>query len=101
MIGIHDSLGSRTGWLKPFLVWLAVTLRLLFFHASITIVTRTMHFVWNHTGVRFAELFPDSYKIPLGGFVVISVLLIGSFASPESQDNTRDVSVFALFRGSL
>lgn len=50
-----------------------------------------MHYAWNHTGVRFAEMLPDRYKIPLGAFLVVAVLLIGGFASPESQDNTRDV----------
>ena len=89
--GTHDLLSSRTGWLKPFLFWLAVTLRILFFHVPITIVTRPMHWLWSKTGVRFTELCPNWLKIPLGAFVVISVIIIGAFASPESQDNSRAV----------
>ena len=89
--GVHDPLSSRTGWLKPFLFWLAITLRILFFHVPITIVTRPMHWIWSNTGVRVAELCPERLKTPLGAFVVIAVFLIGAFASPESQDNTRDV----------
>ena len=50
-----------------------------------------MHYVWANTGTRFAEIFPDRYKIPLGALVVIGVFIVGSFASPESQDNTRAV----------
>lgn len=52
-----------------------------------------MHFIWNNTGVRVAQLVPDTYQLPLGAVVVIGVLLIGGFASPESADNTRDVLV--------
>ena len=56
-----------------------------------------MHFVWNNTGVRFAELIPDKVKIPAGALLVAAVLLIGAFASPESQDNTRDNRAVSLF----
>lgn len=73
----------------PFLLWLAITLRLLFFHVPISIVTKPMHLVWNATGVRFARLMPEKLKIPASAALVVAVFLVGSFASPESQDNTR------------
>ena len=95
--GIHDSTGSRTGWLKAFLVWLTITLRILFFHVPITVITRPMRWVWRNTGVRFAELIPEKLKVPLGALLVIAVLLIGGFASPENQDNTRDNRAVSLF----
>lgn len=56
-----------------------------------------MHFVWNNTGVRFAQLIPDKLKIPAGASLVVAVFLVGSFASPESQDNTRDNRAVSLF----
>ncbi len=100
-VGIHDPLSSRTGWLKPFLFWLAITLRIFFFHVPITIITKPMHYGWANTGVRFTELFPERYKTPLGAFVVVAVIIVGGFASPESQDNTRDVlSVLPLSLGT-
>lgn len=49
-----------------------------------------MHWVWENTGMRFAELLPGRFKIPLGAIMVLAVFLIGGFASPESEDNTRD-----------
>jgi len=85
------------GWLVPFLLYLAITLRILFFHVPITIVTRPMHLVWNNTGVRFAQLIPDELKIPAGALLVVAVFLAGSFASPESQDNTRANRAVSLF----
>lgn len=56
-----------------------------------------MHWVWNNTGVRFAGLLPDAWKAPLGAFLVVAVIFIGAFASPESQDNTRDNRAVSLF----
>jgi concentrative nucleoside transporter, CNT family len=85
----NDPLSSRTGWLKPFLLYLAITLRLLFFHLPISLITKPIHLIWNYTGVKAASLIPDKLKIPAGAMVVIGVMLIGAFANPESQDNNR------------
>lgn len=64
-------------WIIPFLLWGAITLRLLFFHIPITIITRPMHYVWNQTGVRVYELIPEKFRIHLGAWTVIAVILIG------------------------
>ncbi|KIW19043.1 hypothetical protein PV08_03333 [Exophiala spinifera] len=77
------------GWLIPFLLYLAITLRLIFFWAPITIVTRPMHFVWNNTGVRVYQMLPEKWRLPLAALVAIAVILVGSFVSEESADNTR------------
>lgn len=78
-------------------VWLAITLRLLFFYVPITIVTTPMHFVWNNVAVKGTNLIPEKMRLPLGAVVVVGVLLIGAFASPESLDNTRDNRAVSLF----
>lgn len=80
-------------------LWLAITLRLIFFYVPITIITRPMHLVWDSTAVPVVGFIPEKMRLPLGAVVVVGVLLIGAFASPESRDNTRDnraVSVFGL-----
>ena len=56
-----------------------------------------MYWVWTNTGVRFATLFPEKFKIPAAASLVVAVILIGAFASPESQDNTRDNRAVSLF----
>lgn len=89
MLHRDDPLSSRTGWLKPFLFYLAITLRMIFFHLPITIITRPMHLIWNNTGVKATTLIPEKLKLPAGALVVVGVMLIGAFASPESRDNTR------------
>ena len=88
--GIHDPLSSNTGWLKSFLIWLGITLRIVFFYVPVTVFTTPIRWAWKATGVRFAELLPDRVKIPLAALLAVSVFLIGAFVSPESEDNTRD-----------
>ncbi|KAF2091245.1 hypothetical protein K490DRAFT_71459 [Saccharata proteae CBS 121410] len=83
-------------WVIPFLLYLAISLRLLFFHAPITVVTVPMHVVWNNTGVRFAALIPQKLALPLSALLVVAVFLIGTFASPVSQDNTLDNRAISL-----
>ena len=77
------------GWLKPFLLYLAITLRLIFFWVPISLVTRPMHFVWNHTGVLVYNNIPEKLRIPAAAAVTVAVFLVGSFVSKESADNTR------------
>jgi concentrative nucleoside transporter, CNT family len=84
-------------WIIPFLLWLAIMLRLLFWHVPITIVTKPMHFVWNNTGVRVSALIPEKMRIPAGAALTVAVIIVGAFASPESQDNTRANRAVSLF----
>ena len=97
MLHSKDALNTRTGWLKPFLLWLAISLRLFFFHVPITIVSKPMRFVWRNTGPKIANLVPEKVRAPLGALFVIAIMMIGAFASPESQDNTRANRAVSLF----
>lgn len=85
------------GWLIPFLLYLCITIRLVTLYVPITIVTKPMHFVWNNTGVKFAELIPERFRIWCGAALTIAVIVVGSFASPESQGNTRANRAVSLF----
>jgi CNT family concentrative nucleoside transporter len=85
------------GWLIPFLLYLAITLRLIFFYIPISIVTRPMYFIWNKTSTPIVNAIPEKFRTPLGALVCVSVILIGSFASPESADNTRENRAVSLF----
>jgi CNT family concentrative nucleoside transporter len=84
-------------WIIPFLLWLAIVLRVIFWHIPITIVSKPMHWVWNNTGVRFCQLIPEKLRIPLGAALVIAVIIVGAMASEESADNTRDNRAVSLF----
>ena len=85
------------GWLIPFLIYLALTLRLVFLFVPITIITRPMCFIWSHTARPFVRLIPDRLRIPSAALLTIAVILVGSFVSKESQDNTRENRAVSLF----
>ncbi|CEO59808.1 Putative H /nucleoside cotransporter [Penicillium brasilianum] len=85
------------GWLIPFLLYLAITLRLIFFYIPITIITRPMYFIWNKTATPIVNAIPEKFRTLLGAVVCVGVILIGSFASPESADNTRANRAVSLF----
>lgn len=84
-------------WIIPFLFWLAIMLRLIFLHVPITIITKPMHWVWNNTGVRFVSYIPEKMRTAAGAALTIAVMIVGSFASEESEDNTRANRAVSLF----
>ena len=71
-------------------------IRIITLHIPITIVTKPMHWVWEHTGVKFASLIPEKMRVPAGAALTIAVIIVGSMASPESEDNTRVNRVISL-----
>ncbi|KAK6339022.1 hypothetical protein TWF696_009818 [Orbilia brochopaga] len=77
------------GWLIPFLVYLCITIRIVTLHIPITVVTKPMHFIWENTAVKVVDLIPEKYRLWCGAAVAVAVIVVGSFASPESAGNTR------------
>jgi CNT family concentrative nucleoside transporter len=84
-------------WLIPFLFWLTIMIRIITLHIPVTIVTKPMHWVWNNTGVRIANLIPEKMRVPGGALLTIAVIIVGSFVSEESEDNTRANRAVSLF----
>ncbi|EFW21339.1 NupC family nucleoside cotransporter [Coccidioides posadasii str. Silveira] len=64
----------RTG--KYFIIWL--------------LFTGSMHWIWRNTARRFVPMIPEKYQTLAGAALVVAVILIGAFASPEAADNTRE-----------
>ncbi|KAL4821944.1 Na+ dependent nucleoside transporter C-terminus-domain-containing protein [Aspergillus spinulosporus] len=85
------------GWLVPFLLYLAITLRLIFLYVPISIFTRPVHWVWKSTASRFVSIIPEHFRVPLGALVTIATILVGSFASAEAPGNTRADRAVSLF----
>ncbi|KAJ5206287.1 Na dependent nucleoside transporter [Penicillium cf. griseofulvum] len=85
------------GWLIPFLLYLAITLRILFFYIPITIISKPMHWVWERTAHPFVRLIPEKLRTLSAATLCIGVILIGAFASEESLDNTRENRAVSLF----
>ena len=84
-------------WVVPFLLWLAISLRLLFCYIPIKIISRPMKWTWQQTGSRIAAMIPDKLRIPAAALLVVAVIIVGSFVSEETQDNTRENRAVSLF----
>jgi CNT family concentrative nucleoside transporter len=84
-------------WVIPFLFWLAIMIRIITCWIPITVVTKPMHWIWNNTGVRIGEMIPAKMRIPAGAALTIAVIIVGSMASEESEDNTRANRAVSLF----
>ncbi|KAM0425617.1 hypothetical protein ACHAPT_009149 [Fusarium lateritium] len=84
-------------WVVPFLLWLAINLRLLFFHVPIRYVSGPIRWTWHHTAVVIYDRIPPKLRTPAGAFVAIATILVGSFASEEVADNTRENRAVSLF----
>ncbi|RAL03834.1 NupC/NupG family nucleoside CNT transporter [Aspergillus ibericus CBS 121593] len=85
------------GWLIPFLLYLAITLRLIFLYVPISALTRPVFFVWNQTASRSVSYVPEKLRIPGAALITIGVIVVGAFASPESHENTRADRAVSLF----
>lgn len=81
----------------PFLLWLCLTLRIFFFYLSTSIVMTPLQFAWNNSARRLARLVPERLRIIVAAILTILVIIVGAFASPESQDNTRANRAVSLF----
>jgi len=97
VVGLIYHRNDNLGWLKPFLVYLAITLRLLFFHIPVSIVKKPMAFVWNNSMVRVYDMIPKKLHQPLAAAGTIVVMILGTFISEESGDNTRENRAISFF----
>lgn len=84
-------------WEIPFLLWLAISLRLLTFHVPVSLVMRPLYKLWGQTAVKGEHMIPEHLRVPAGAAFAIAVIIVGAFASPESADNTRANRAVSLF----
>ena len=76
-------------WVVPFLLWLAITLRIITFYIPATYVSRPIAWVWQHTAVPIANMVPERLRTIAGAAVAIAAIVVGAMASEETADNTR------------
>jgi concentrative nucleoside transporter, CNT family len=101
----------RDKWLIPFLLYFAVTLWLIFRYVRISVISeyssqpnlindRPLFWMWKNTFARAGNMIPEELQILFAAFVVVAVILIGTFASPTTTDNNfknRGISIAGLF----
>ncbi|OAR00518.1 hypothetical protein LLEC1_00842 [Akanthomyces lecanii] len=76
-------------WIIPFLVWLCVVLRIIFWHVPSRYASNAIRSGWKHTAVMVYDRIPPKWRTPAGAFVTIAAMLVGSFVTKESVNNTR------------
>lgn len=85
------------GWLIPTLIYIALLLRLFFWHVRASLVMRPVRFVWINTAVRVYDVVPAKLHKPIAALVTLAVFLIGSFVPEETGDNTRANRAISIF----
>ncbi|KAI9376035.1 Na+ dependent nucleoside transporter C-terminus-domain-containing protein [Aspergillus egyptiacus] len=85
------------GWLIPFLLYLAITLRLIFLYVPISIIFRPAQWVWRSTATPFVAIIPERLRTPAAALLTVGVILIGSFVSEPTLENTRADRAVSLF----
>lgn len=76
-------------WVVPFLLWLAITIRIVTLYIPATIVYKPCQWVWRNTVSRGVHMIPEKLRIPLGALGTIAVILVGGFVSPTNGENNR------------
>ncbi|GAB0145627.1 hypothetical protein EsHS_00006053 [Epichloe bromicola] len=76
-------------WVVPFLVWLAISLRLMFYYVPSRYVSSAIRWVWERSALVVYNAIPQKFRTIIGAAGALAVILVGSFASEEAADNTR------------
>ncbi|KAI1841115.1 hypothetical protein JX265_013216 [Neoarthrinium moseri] len=86
-------------WLIPFLLYLAITIRVITLWVPMASLWRPVRWLWDRTVFKAYEATPKKLHRPLAAAITVAVYLIGSFVPEESGENTRAnraVSIFGL-----
>lgn len=76
-------------WVVPFLLWLAITIRIVTLYIPISVVYKPMRWTWKNTVSRVINMIPEKFRLPLGALGTVGVIVLGGFASPERGENNR------------
>lgn len=77
------------GWLIPFLLWLFIAIRFVTSYVSTKYITSPISKVWMAAVYNPWHKVPEKFRTPILGAITVSVIIIGTFATEESEDNTR------------
>jgi len=83
-------------WVVPFLLWLAITIRVVTLYIPISVVYKPMRFVWKHTVSRGVNMIPEKFRLPLGAAGTVLVICLGAFVSETHGDNNLENRAISL-----
>ncbi|KAI0160890.1 H+/nucleoside cotransporter-like protein [Hypoxylon sp. FL1284] len=88
---------NEKNWLIPFLLWLAITIRIITLWIPVKYVMNPAKLVWHHTAFRAYEMTPKRLHKPIAALITVAVFLIGTMVPEETGENTRRSRAQSLF----
>lgn len=85
------------GWLIPFLLWLAITLRIVTLYVPTRFILTGINFVWSNAVQKPVRTIPENLRLPLAAAGTIAIFIVGSMASPTAPGNNRGDRAISLF----
>ncbi|KAK4445925.1 Na+ dependent nucleoside transporter C-terminus-domain-containing protein [Podospora aff. communis PSN243] len=85
------------GWLKPTLIYLAITIRYIFWLVPSRLAMAPIRSVWQNTAGRVYHATPSKLRQPLAAVLTVAVFLLGTFIPEETGDNTRASRAISIF----
>ncbi|KAF6807877.1 h+ nucleoside cotransporter [Colletotrichum sojae] len=97
IVGLIFHRSDGLGWLKPSLIYIAITIRIVTIWLPAAKAMVPLRFVWGYTVVKVYEATPEKLRQPLAAALTMAVFLVGSMIPPEVGDNTRSSRAISLF----
>lgn len=88
---------KEKNWLIPFLLYLAITLRIITLWIPVKYVMNPAKLIWRHTVFRIYEAIPQRLHKPLAAAGTVGVFLLGTFVPEATEANPR----FGRFQATL
>lgn len=85
------------GWVVPFLIWLAIMIRVITFHIPALIFWRPVRFLWGHVIAVVYKIVPAKFRTLAAATLTVAVILVGAFATPDVEGNSRGDRAVSLF----
>jgi len=91
--------GGRSGTAYVVIIYLFITFKLFFKHASTRLVSRPLSCIWENTVTRVVDFIPERFRIYIGIVIVIAIMLITMLASPVTAVSGTLLNRFVSFLG--
>jgi len=87
----------RYNWVQPFLLWVAVTIRIVTLFVPARLALIPFRFVWGHSVKQVEIIVPEKFRTIVGAFIVFAAILLGAFVPAEHVYNKRSDRAVSLF----
>jgi CNT family concentrative nucleoside transporter len=96
LVKYRPGTATPKNWVVPFLLWLAITIRIVTLYIPIGFFYRPVRLVWKHTVSRGVNMIPEKFRLPLGGAGTVAIICLGAFVSETHGDNNLENRAISL-----